>query len=40
MIGTNEIQISSSESQRGINAIQQCSIENQKDTIAIDFVQQ
>ena len=29
----------SSEIQKGINAIQQCSIENQKGTIAIDFVQ-
>ena len=31
--------ISSSESQKGVNAIQQCSIENQKGTNAIDFVQ-
>ena len=31
--------ISSAESQKGINAVQRCSIENQKGTIAIDFVQ-
>ena len=29
----------SAESQKGINAIQWCSVENQKGTIAIDFVQ-
>ena len=29
--------ISSAESQKGINAVQWCSIENQKSTIAIDF---
>ena len=26
-------------SQKGVNAVQQCSIENQKGTIALDFVQ-
>ena len=31
--------ISSAENQKGVNAVQQCSIENQKGTIAIDFVQ-
>ena len=39
MILTNEIQIPSAESQRGINAVQRCSIENQKGAIAIDFIQ-
>ena len=29
----------SAESQKGVNVVQQCSIENQKDYIAIDFVQ-
>ena len=33
------ISISSAENQKGINAVQRCSIENQKGTIAIDFVQ-
>ena len=33
------IRISSAESQKGIKAVQCCSIENQKDAIAIDFVQ-
>ena len=27
------------ESQKGVNAVQRCSIENQKGAIAIDFVQ-
>ena len=31
---------SSAESQNGTITIQRCSLENQKDTIAIDFVQQ
>ena len=30
--------ISSAESQKGVNAAQQCSIENQKGAIATDFV--
>ena len=34
-----EIVTSSAENQKGINAAQQCSIENQKGTIATDFVQ-
>ena len=33
------ISMSSSESQKGINAFQQCSVENQKDSIATDFAQ-
>ena len=28
------------ENQKGVNAVQQCSIENQKGAITIDFVQQ
>ena len=32
--------VSSAEKQKGINTIQQYSIENQKGIIAIDFVQQ
>ena len=32
--------ISSVESQKGVNVVQWCSIENQKGIIAIDFVQQ
>ena len=31
---------SSSESQKGINNVKQCSVENQKGTIATDFVSQ
>ena len=31
--------ISSAESQKGVDAFQRCSIENQKGAIAIDFVQ-
>ena len=31
---------SSAENQKGVNAVQQCSVENQKGAIAIDFVQQ
>ena len=33
-------QISSTESQKGVNAVQQHSVENQKGKIATDFVQQ
>ena len=32
--------ISSAESQKGVNAVQRCSVENQKGANAIDFVQQ
>ena len=32
--------MSSAESQKGAIADQRCSVENQKDAIAIDFVQQ
>ena len=31
---------SSAENQKGVNDIQRCSVENQKGTFAIDFVQQ
>ena len=31
--------VSSAENQKGIDAVQWCSIENQKGAIAIDFVQ-
>ena len=31
--------ISSAESQKGLNVVQQCSVENQKGAIAIGFVQ-
>ena len=30
----------SAENQKGANAVQRCSVENQKSAIAIDFVQQ
>ena len=33
------IMISSVESQKGINAVKQCSVENQNGTVAIDIVQ-
>ena len=32
--------ISSAENQKGVNAIQRCSVENQNGTVAIDFVRQ
>ena len=32
--------LSLAENQKGINTVQECSVENQKDAIAIDFVQQ
>ena len=32
--------MSSAEDQKGVNAAQQCFVENQKGAIAIDFVQQ
>ena len=32
--------VSSGENQKGVNAVQRCSIESQKGAIAIDFVQQ
>ena len=35
-----ELMLSSVESQKGINAVQQCSVENQKGAMIIDFVQQ
>ena len=31
--------ISSAENQKGINVVQQCSVDNQKGTMVIDFVQ-
>ena len=34
-----ELIFSSVENQKGVNAVQQCSVENQKGAIAIDFVQ-
>ena len=41
MVVKNEcVNKSSAESQKGINAVQQCSIENQNGDITIDFVQQ
>ena len=33
-------QMLSGENQKGINAVQQCSVESQKGAMAIDFVQQ
>ena len=33
----NNISISSAESQKGVNAVQQCSVENQKGATAIDY---
>ena len=35
---THKQKISSAESQNVVNAVQRCSVENQKDNIAIDFV--
>ena len=32
--------ISLGENQKGVNSVQQCSVENQKGAIAIDFAQQ
>ena len=34
-----EVCILSAENQKGVNAVQQCSVENQNGAIAIDFVQ-
>ena len=34
------LQLLSAESQKGVNAFQRCSFENQKGAMAIDFVQQ
>ena len=31
--------MSSAESQKGVNDVQRCSMENQSDALAIDFVQ-
>ena len=36
----NTLHTSPAESQKGINAVLRCSIKNQKDAFAIDFVQQ
>ena len=39
IVSSGTSSLSSAENQKGVNAVQRCSVENQKGAISIDFVQ-